>query len=452
MRSIIVAGYLLLCILLGGSAQGVWTNLALQLLGIALIAWAAIAAEPPDQETDSSAVVYVLLGLGGLVILLQLIPMPPDLWAELPGRSGLKSALAIIGDTRPALPLSETPYRSVTALFALIPGVALFAAVKMLRPSPRWLALAIATGMFCSIALGALQVASGRDSWAYLYEISNSGAVGVFANSNHMGTLLLVSIPFATALLVATKADRGGSAQGRWVIAGAALVLVIVGLALNGSLAARSLAVPVFIASAAMVPAAARWRGIAFPVAGIALVGGVVLLASAPISTGTETGTDTSIESRQEIWSTTSSAIRDTFPAGTGLGSFEQVYRQYEDPSGVTREYVNHAHNDYLQLVLELGAAGLLLIILFLGWWAAAAINVWTSALSTPFGRAGTVASAAILAHSVVDYPLRTAAIAAIFGVSIALMAQRLRSAQPEAADSAAPAAAREARLGEGRA
>ncbi|MGI8706151.1 MAG: O-antigen ligase family protein [Sphingomicrobium sp.] len=440
MRSIIVAGYLLLCILLGGSAQGVWTNLALQLLGIALIAGAAIASEPPDQETDSSTIVYMLLGLGGLVILLQLIPMPQSLWAELPGRSGLVSALALIGDTRPALPLSETPYRSVTTLFALIPGLALFAAVKMVRPSPRWLAVAIAAGMFCSIALGAFQVVSERDSWAYLYEITNRGAVGVFANRNHMGTLLIVSIPFATALLVATEGDRGGSAQARWVIGVAALILVIVGLVLNGSLAAISLAVPVFIASAAMVPAAVRWRGIALPVAGVALIGGVALLASAPIATViTEAGAETSVQSRQAIWSTTSSAIRDTFPAGTGLGSFEQVYRQYDDPSDVTLTYVNHAHNDYLQLVLELGAPGLALIVLFLGWWAAAAIKVWTSALSTPFGRAGTIASAAILAHSVIDFPLRTAAIAAIFGVAIAMMAQRLRSAQAEIAGERRP-------------
>jgi len=39
-----------------------------------------------------------------------------------------------------------------------------------------------------------------------------------------------------------------------------------------------------------------------------------------------------------------------------------------------------------------------------------------------------TIASAVILAHSAVDYPLRTGAIAAIFGVALALIAQRLRS------------------------
>ena len=95
----------------------------------------------------------------------------------------------------------------------------------------------------------------------------------------------------------------------------------------------------------------------------------------------------------------------------------------------MTSEYVNHAHNDYLELVLELGAAGAVLIVLFLGWWAVAATRVWTSTLSTPFGRAATIATAAILAHSIVDYPLRTGALMAVFGAAIALMAQRSRSA-----------------------
>jgi O-antigen ligase len=122
-------------------------------------------------------------------------------------------------------------------------------------------------------------------------------------------------------------------------------------------------------------------------------------------------------------------AVSDSFPAGTGFGSFEQVYRQYEDPLAVTQEYVNHAHNDYLQIVLELGAAGLLLLALFLAWWIFAAVRIWRSPMSTPFSRAATIATAIVLAHSVVDYPLRTAAISVIFAASVGIMAQHPRSA-----------------------
>ena len=429
-RSLLVAAYLLLCILLGGSAQGLWRNLVLQLLGIALIVWAASRPEPSEEDNGNPVVLYGLLGLGVLVVLVQLVPLPPDLWTALPGRSAIAEAYAAIGADLPWLPVSVAPYRSVLTLFAIIPGLAMFVGIKLLRPSPRWIALAIAAGMLCSIALGAVQVASGTESAAYLYPIHNVGAVGVFANANHMGTLLLVSIPFAAALLVSSKSDRGGSTQGRIAVGIAALILVTVGIALNGSLAAVALAVPVLVASGALVPAATRWRSLALPVAAVTLVAAVALVALTPIGgMASNLGPDSSVQGRSAIWRTTARAIGESFPVGTGLGTFEPVYRQYEDPAAVTSEYVNHAHNDYLELVLELGAAGAVLIVLFLGWWAVAATRVWTSTLSTPFGRAATIATAAILAHSIVDYPLRTGALMAVFGAAIALMAQRSRSA-----------------------
>ena len=43
-REAVAPLYLVLCLLLGGSAQGVWANMLLQLLGIAILAWAALAA------------------------------------------------------------------------------------------------------------------------------------------------------------------------------------------------------------------------------------------------------------------------------------------------------------------------------------------------------------------------------------------------------------------------
>lgn len=424
-RSAIIAVYLLLCILLGGSSQGVWMNLALQLLGIAVIAWAAIAGAPAEEEGDRATAPYLLLGLGLVVVLLQLIPMPASLWSDFPGRQDLARGYSLLGLPLPPLPVSEAPYLSVTTVFALIPAVAIFAAATLLRASPRWLAMAVVAGMACSILLGALQVANGPRSWPYLYDITNAGAVGVFANRNHMGTLLLVSIPFGTALMVSTRAQGSGSRQGRLALGIAGLVLVVVGIALNGSVAALALALPVLLASAALVPAAVRWRRVALPIAAVALIGGVVIVGTNPIpSVATDLGAAESVQSRGQMWSTTETAIRDTFPLGTGLGTFEQVYRQYEQPGQITRSYVNHAHNDYLELALELGAAGIVLMVLFLAWWAIAAVRVWTTPLSSAFGRAATIASAVILAHSIVDYPLRTAAISAVFAACIGLMAQ----------------------------
>ena len=88
-----------------------------------------------------------------------------------------------------------------------------------------------------------------------------------------------------------------------------------------------------------------------------------------------------------------------------------------------------HAHNDYAELALELGLAGIALLVLFLIWWGAAVRRVWQTAETGPFARAASIASAAILAHSLVDFPLRTAAISAAFGMCLALLADRRAAA-----------------------
>ena len=153
----------------------------------------------------------------------------------------------------------------------------------------------------------------------------------------------------------------------------------------------------------------------------------VVLLAVKPIGSDVlQRNPSTSLTGRFEIWHKTGEALRDSFPAGTGLGTFEKVYGLQEDPTNVANEYVNHAHNDFLELILELGLPGAILLALFLAWWGVSSVRIWTSPVSTPAARAATIATGAVLAHSVVDFPLRTAAISAVFAICIALMQLQL--------------------------
>jgi hypothetical protein len=75
------------------------------------------------------------------------------------------------------------------------------------------------------------------------------------------------------------------------------------------------------------------------------------------------------------------------------------------------------------------------LILLFLAWWGAAARNAWTAAENDPFARAASIASATVLLHSLVDFPLRTAAISACFAMCLALLADRRAPARRESDD-----------------
>ena len=425
MRQSVAPLYLLLCLLIGGSAQGIWTNALLQLIGLAIIAWAA--SERSDEPLQRSARQLFWLLIAGLgVVALQLVPLPASLWPHLGGRAQIAEDYRLLGIAVPARPLTLAPYQALATFLTLIPAVAMFCAIVRLRASrPSLLVLALLAGAFAGIFLGALQVSAAdpRTSSWYLYRQSSFGlATGFFANANHMAMLLLISMPFLAAIVVTAK----GAAVQRYsaavaLAAGAALVL-IVGIALNRSLAGYGLAIPVLVTSAILLmPAKSRLRrGIAIA-AGVLAIVALAALAWTPVGERT-LSTSSSVQSRAVIMSTTAEATKAFLPFGSGLGTFRGVYQLYEDHQRIDAVRVNHAHNDYLELALELGVPGIALLLCFLAWWVRAVWRAWRYANAGPYARAASIASAVLLAHSLVEFPLRTAALSVCFAMCLALL------------------------------
>ena len=436
-KSSVAPAYLLACLILGGSAQGIWQNTLLQLAGLGIIAWAAATGDEPLPKSAQALMLILIAAF--VIVVLQLIPLPASLWAH-----GLRMRIAegysLLGRPVPSLPLSLTPYASLSTLLAIIPPLAVFCAILRLGAfRASWLAAALLAGAVAGITLGALQVvAPGAASPWYLYHETNRGvAVGFFANANHMADLLVCGLPFIAALAAGGRSRNIQRYSALLIILAGAALLLVVGIALNGSLAGYTLAVPAIAASILIV--APAQRSVRVPVAiiaGLALVAAVAAMASTSIGSS-RIGQEASgsVESRQEILKTTGRAIRDTMPFGSGLGSFVKVYPLYESADHVTPEYVVHAHNDYAELTLELGLAGVLLIGVFLAWWTAAARAGWRTGGGGPYARAASIASAVILVHSVVDFPLRTAAISATFAMCLALLINRRPAQRQDPAD-----------------
>ena len=436
-KSSVAPAYLLACLILGGSAQGIWQNTLLQLAGLGIIAWAAATGDEPLPKSAQALMLILIAAF--VIVVLQLIPLPTSLWAH-----GLRMRIAegysLLGRPVPSLPLSLTPYASLSTLLAIIPPLAVFCAILRLGAfRASWLAAALLAGAVAGITLGALQVvAPGAASPWYLYHETNRGvAVGFFANANHMADLLVCGLPFIAALAAGGRSRNIQRYSALLIILAGAALLLVVGIALNGSLAGYTLAVPAIAASILIV--APAQRSVRLPVAiiaGLALVAAVAAMASTSIGSS-RIGQEASgsVESRQEILKTTGRAIRDTMPFGSGLGSFVKVYPLYESADHVTPEYVVHAHNDYAELALELGLAGVLLIGVFLAWWTAAVRAGWRTGGGGPYARAASIASAVILVHSVVDFPLRTAAISATFAMCLALLINRRPAQRQDPAD-----------------
>ena len=429
LRSAVVPLYILLCIVLGGSGQGIWGVAALQLLAILIIGWSVLAKDRLPL-TRSAKALFVIAGLTVLLLCLQLIPLPPAMWTAIPGREHVVEGFELLGQGLPWLPISLTPHDTAATVLTLLPPLAVLVAMLVAGAyRASWIVIAVLAGTFAAVLLGALQVASAdplQSPW-YLYKWTNHGvATGFFANSNHMATLLVITVPLLFALVAElrgrSKNPRAGSAVMLLAVAG--LLVVLVGIFLNGSLAAVLLGLPVVMVSGTLLlPQAMRLRG---PVIAVALLALAAMMAVylTPLQDRLMASNATSFESRQMMWSDTVPAIGDHGLLGSGAGSFPRIYRQYEDHSEVTRTFINHAHNDYLEIALETGVPGVLLLAAFLLWWAGRTVPIWRTAATDRYAVAATIASGAMLVHSLVDYPLRTTALSAIMAACLALMAR----------------------------
>ena len=428
-RQAVVPAYLALCLLLGGaSAAGFESNMLLQLLAVPIIAL-ALFVEHGSPLTGPARQLIALLILALALIVIQLTPLPPDLWAGLPGRRQIAEGYAMLGLPLPWLPLSLAPQRTIAAALWLVPAAAsLLAMLRFEQLRSSWLAWTIIGVTLVSVVIGALQTAGGEGSPWYFYQITNPGVgVGFFANANHLATLLVSTIPFLAALYLnyRSRGSRQKDSLATVLLVGA-LMVVFVGIAVNRSLAGIGLAVPVLAASGLMIFSRKRrlprwWAA----VLALLALGSVALAFSAPFGNNlTSEESRVSSESRYTSFSIGLRAAREFMPVGSGIGTFVEIYPTYENPATVTRVYMNHVHGDYIELALETGVLGLALIALFLLWWVRRAVAIWGSDQPNHFARAATVASAAMLAHSLVDYPLRTAALSTLFAVCCGLMAE----------------------------
>jgi O-antigen ligase len=103
---------------------------------------------------------------------------------------------------------------------------------------------------------------------------------------------------------------------------------------------------------------------------------------------------------------------------GWGLGAFPIVYPQFR--TFYTNFFVNEAHNDYLQLLVEMGLLGFATMLWFLVTLYTRAlkkISNWTGEMSGAVALACVLGLTGILVHSAVDFNLQIPANAALFYV-----------------------------------
>jgi len=378
------------------------------------------------------------LGLLAAVVaipLLQLIPLPPAIWTNLPGREQMVLALQLTGLEPGWSPLTLTPDKTWRSALALIPPAAFLISTLSLSAlqRERLIQFCIAAAIV-GILLGAAQLASGSDR-LYPWASPRPGSVkGFFANRNHLASLILVTLPFAITLGAATLRRRDHRTSALWfgaLFAG----LAVVALAAIRSRAGIVLFVPVMGASllAAWI-AAGRGR----PGRGLLVLGGsiavalaaVAMLALPPILARFDTQNPP--EARLARWPLVAEAAQTYLPLGSGIGSFDPVYRSVEPLDELDGTFFNQAHNDYLETWLETGWLGVGVLIAFFIWFYRRCWSAWRAPPSRErdIQRAASIGVGVLLLHSAGDYPLRTVALAVVFALCCGLLELARRSDQ----------------------
>ncbi len=100
------------------------------------------------------------------------------------------------------------------------------------------------------------------------------------------------------------------------------------------------------------------------------------------------------------------------------------MFRSVEPLEKLDATFFNHAHNEYLETWLEAGWPGAALILAFLVWYGRRLWAAWKAGPSRErdLQRAASIALLAMLVHSAVDYPLRTATLAVLFALCAAIL------------------------------
>lgn len=437
-----------ICAFGGASRNDVLSQIVVQFTAAGLIAfalvqrasWAALPKAP-----------VLILGAILLIIAAQIVPLPPTLWHMLPGRDLITQIDAATALSETWRPISLVPDSTLSALLGLIAPISALVAFALI-PRDRWhmLILTLLSLTLTSAIIGLLQVAA-PSSGLYFYKVSNVGSpVGIFANRNHQAIFLALSPVLLMTLHLGwqTRLAQHKLFQPALLsifllclvaalVNGSRIGLVAFALGLLGACALH-LSFPRRAIEAAKERSRRAKRNarlkLGIVTASILTAAGAVLLSSRSLeSVNRFSETTLSGEGRLKLTRPLLEIAGSYFPVGTGVGTFPEVYKIHEPDEYLTLSYLNHAHNEFIESIIESGAAALVLAACAFCWFVLVATRswrAWGSAFTRGklYARASTVMLLVLFIGCATDYPLRTPALG-----YIAVLALLWLSALPRA-------------------
>jgi O-antigen ligase len=369
------------------------------------------------------------------LVVSHLIPLPPSIWGAIPGRAiitELDKAAELGAIWRPISMVPPATWNVFYSLF--VPLAVLLFGVQLTQDERfRLIWLLIGFGLMSGF-VGILQVIGDPHGPLYLYRVTNNGAaVGLFSNRNHQAILLAMLFPML-AVFASTGILNETQMKVRNYIAVAAGVIIIPLLLITGSRAGLITGALGFVAAFFIYqkPAIASGRNRKASTNGVSWFGGAIaiiilvsltfLLSRAEALQRLFVGSQAE-ELRFQLWPHIAKMAWTYFPFGAGIGTFVEVYQIDERYDFLSPTYLNHAHNDWLELFMTAGLPALLLLVI-------ATFAIVRFALNTLknmpkdnpiilyYSLGLTIIMIGALG-SISDYPLRTPAMACVFIIAV---------------------------------
>jgi O-antigen ligase len=351
---------------------------------IALGLRSVVAPALTHDERKFDPLVVVLLASPVLIGMLQLVPIPSTWWAALPGHARYVDALHDLDiATTQWRPITISPDATRASLLAGLPLIAAFlvgylATVRQYRMLIRVVAIVA----FAQVLLGLLQLSGGERSPFYFGMPTYGSPIGTMGTRNEFANLIAMAlcgyvwlayddVRYAMRYQAGAPLTQGRfddrHAMAAWVLGGLVLVVgILISHSRGGSFFGLGCALLALAVAGLRVFGWSRGWRFALPLAALLLVGAVAMVGlDAVVHRIAGEQLRSSAGFRGELWRSTWHAALAFMPFGSGWGTYDIAYRPFQ--SQVIVGYPNHAHNDYLELLLE---GGLIFVAL-------AAISAW---------------------------------------------------------------------------
>jgi len=268
---------------------------------------------------------------------------------------------------------------------------------------------------------------NGRLYWIRELSINRGNPFGPFVNKNHFAGWMCMVAPLSFGIGLMS---RSTSRRIRYIFFAVVMATTIFFSLSRGGII--SFLLGTIILTLIVVWGVSSKRSL-IPVLSfvIALLGYLIYLGVSPIIERFAQSGVSSAE-RLLVWSASITAFRNFPVFGTGLGTFQHIFPMYK-PDGIETFY-QHAHNDYIEILVELGIIGALLTLVFLGFVGKHVLGVAWRRRDRHLKAAFVASLASITVFSLFDFnlhiPSNAILLSFILGLAVAMsrLEQRRRS------------------------